>query len=64
MFKFLDTVYTKISKHESRKTDLTSVLYSSKTRAMAEDPAARVEQLEKAHLDLQEKHAKSCDEIS
>ena len=31
---------------------------------MAEDPAARVERLEKAHLDLQEKHAKSCDDIS
>ena len=31
---------------------------------MAEDPAARVEPLEKAHLELQEKHAKSCDDIS
>ena len=31
---------------------------------MAEDPAARVERLEKAHIDLQEKHAKSCDDIS
>ena len=31
---------------------------------MTEDPAARVERLEKAHLDLQEKHAKSCDDIS
>ena len=31
---------------------------------MAEDPATRVEQLEKAHMDLQEKHAKSCDDIS
>ena len=31
---------------------------------MAEDPATRVEQLEKAHLELQEKHAKSCDDIS
>ena len=31
---------------------------------MAEDPAARVERLEKAHLELQEKHAKSCVDIS
>ena len=31
---------------------------------MEEDPTARVERLEKAHLDLQEKHAKSCDDIS
>ena len=31
---------------------------------MAEDQAARVERLEKAHLKLQEKHAKSCDDIS
>ena len=31
---------------------------------MAEDPATRVERLEKAHLELQEKHAKSCDDIS
>ena len=31
---------------------------------MTEDPAAHVERLEKAHLDLQEKHAKSCDDIS
>ena len=31
---------------------------------MAEDSATLVERLEKAHLDLQEKHAKSCDDIS
>ena len=31
---------------------------------MAEDQAARVERLKKAHLELQEKHAKSCDNIS
>ena len=31
---------------------------------MAEDPVAHVERLEKAHLELQEKHAKSCDDIS
>ena len=31
---------------------------------MAEDPAAYVERLEKAHLELQEKHTKSCDDIS
>ena len=30
---------------------------------MAKDQA-RVEQLENAHLELQEKHAKSCDDIS
>ena len=31
---------------------------------MADDPAACVERLEKAHMELQEKHAKSCDDIS
>ena len=31
---------------------------------MAEDPAARVDRLEKAHLELQEQHVKSCDNIS
>ena len=31
---------------------------------MAEDPTARVDRLEKAHLELQEQHAKSCDNIS
>ena len=31
---------------------------------MVGDPTARVERLEKARLDLQEKHAKSCDDIS
>ena len=31
---------------------------------MAEDSAARVDQLEKAYLELQEQHAKSCDNIS
>ena len=31
---------------------------------MEEDPVARVERLEKAHLELQEKHSKSCDDIS
>ena len=31
---------------------------------MVEDPVAHVERLEKAHLKLQEKHAKSCDDIS
>ena len=36
----------------------------SKARAMVEDPATRVERLEKAHLELQEKHAKSGDDIS
>ena len=31
---------------------------------MAEDQTARVEWLEKAHLELQEKYPKSCDDIS
>ena len=31
---------------------------------MTEDPAAHVDRLEKAHLELQEQHAKSCDNIS
>ena len=31
---------------------------------MVEDQAAHVERLENAHLKLQEKHAKSCDDIS
>ena len=30
---------------------------------MAEDPAAHVDRLEKAHLELQEQHAKSSDNI-
>ena len=36
----------------------------SKEKEMAEDPATHVERLEKAYLELQEKHAKSCDDIS
>ena len=36
----------------------------SKARTIAEDPAAYVEWLEKDHLELQEKHTKSCDDIS
>ena len=31
---------------------------------MAKDPAAHVDRLEKAYLELQEQHAKSCDNIS
>ena len=31
---------------------------------MAEDSVARFDRLEKAHLELQEQHAKSCDNIS
>ena len=31
---------------------------------MSEDQAARFERLEKAHLEQQKKHAKSCDNIS
>ena len=31
---------------------------------MAEDPTAHVDWLEKAHLELEEQHAKSCDNIS
>ena len=31
---------------------------------MVKDPAARVDRLEKAHLELQEQYAKSCDNIS
>ena len=30
---------------------------------MAEDPAAHVDRLEKAHLELQEQHAKQCDNV-
>ena len=33
-------------------------------KAMAEDQATRVGWLEKAHLELQEKYVKSCDDIS
>ena len=36
----------------------------SKENAMVKDQAAHVEWLEKAHLELQEKHAKLCDDIS
>ena len=31
---------------------------------MAENPVTRFDRLEKAHLELQEQHAKSCDNIS
>ena len=31
---------------------------------MAEDQAIRIEQMEKAHQQLREKHAKTCDDIS
>ena len=31
---------------------------------MAKDPAVRIDRLEKAHLELQEQHAKLCDNIS
>ena len=36
----------------------------SRTKAMAEDSVAHFDRLEKAHLELQEQHAKSCDNIS
>ena len=36
----------------------------TKARAMAEDQAIRIEQMEKAHQELQEKHAKTCDDVS
>ena len=36
----------------------------SKARAIAEDQVAHFERLEKAHLELQEKNAKSYDDIS
>ena len=54
MFKLLDIVHTKINKHESKKIDFASVLYSIEGKGIAEDQAARFEQLEKAHLELQE----------
>ena len=54
MFKLLDIVHTKINKHESKKIDFASVLYSIKGKGIAEDQAARFKQLEKAHLELQE----------
>ena len=31
---------------------------------MAEDQAIRIEQMEKAHQELREKHAKTCDDVS
>ena len=41
-----------------------SVLHHSKTKTMAEDQVIRLEQMEKAHQELQEKHAKICDDVS
>ena len=35
----------------------------SKARAMAENPATRIDWLEKAYLELQQQYAKSCDNI-
>ena len=66
MFKLLDIVHTKISKHESKKIDFASILYSvqGKGKGMSKDQATHFERLEKAHLKQQKKHAKSCDNIS
>ena len=66
MFKFLDIVHTKSANTNPERSISHQYYTRSKARAMAvaEDPAARVECLEKAHLELQEKHAKSCDDIS
>ena len=60
---FLDIPY-KTANTNPKRPILHQYYTRSKTRAMVEDLAARVERLEKAHLELQEKHTKSCDDIS
>ena len=63
MFKFLDLVHTKVSNTNPKRSILHQYYTRSKVRVMAEDQA-HFEWLEKAHLELQEKHTKSCDDIS
>ena len=60
-----------IYRHSTQKSAITNpekpILHQyytrSKAKAMAEDQAC-IERLEKANQELQEKHAKSCDDIS
>ena len=59
---FLD-IFHKIANTNLERSILHQYYTRSKAKAMAEDQATRVEWLEKAHLELQEKHAKSCDDI-
>ena len=60
---FLDMPH-KIANMNLERPILHQYYTRSKVRAMAEDPATCVERLEKAHLELQEKYTKSCDDIS
>ena len=60
---FLDIPY-KIANTNPERPVLHQYYTRYNARAMAEDSVAHVEQLEKAHLELQKKHAKSCDDIS
>ena len=51
MFAFLDIPHKTANTNPERLV-LHQYYTQSKVRAMAEDPAARVERLEKAHLEL------------
>ena len=57
MFTFLDIPHKTANMNPERPV-LHQYYTRSKVRAMVEDPADRVEWLEKAHLELQERHAK------
>ena len=63
MFAFLDIPH-KTANTNPEKPVLHQYYTRSKEKVMAEDPATHVERLEKAHLELQENYAKSCDDIS
>ena len=63
MFKFLINTYKKSAKTNPERPVLHQYYTRSKARVMVEDQVVRVEWLEKAHLELQEKHTKSCDDI-
>ena len=58
MFKFLINTYKKSAKTNPERPVLHQHYTRSKARAMVEDQVARFERLEKAHLELQERHAK------
>ena len=62
-FHFLDIPYKTTNTNPERLV-LHQYYTQSKARVMEKDQASRVEQLEKAHLELREKLAKSCDDIS
>ena len=63
MFNFLDIPFKTANKNPEMPI-LHQYYTRTKVRAMAEDHGIRIEQMEKAHQELQEKHAKTCDDVS